>query len=240
MKMKLSKSVFFLLLIFVFACQDKEEETADLQMEFTHKAGVDIFKYENIYENKAGNAFSLRLWRTYISKIELTKTDGEVYAVPDSYHLIEPLENSKFNLDFSDIPSGNYQSIQFYIGVADEANLSDDVVGDLDPSNNMAWNWTVGYKFIRMDGEFEDKLGNRRGVVAHIGKPINLKSQLFTFEQPIAISGSSNKLSFDVSLLEAFENPHTIDFEVLSDFQFNDEADLIGENYANGYIRLVE
>lgn len=240
LKMKIIKPFAYLLVLFLFACADDVEKTTDLQLEFTHKAGDELFEYQHIYQNKAGNKFSLKLWRTYISHIELTKTDGEVYAVPDSYHLIEHLENSKFRLNLSEIPAGDYRSIQFYIGVADEENLSGEAVRDLNPSNNMAWNWTVGYKFIRMDGEFEDKLGNRRGLVAHIGKPVNLKAQLFTFQQPMTMAGQDNKLTFELDMLEAFQNPHTIDFEELSDFQFNEEADLIGENYAEGYIRLME
>ncbi|WP_296622799.1 MbnP family protein [Marivirga sp.] len=238
--MKIIKSLFYLLPFIFFACQDDIEETTTLELEFIHKAGNEDFEYGKIYQNNAGNEFSLRLWRTYISDVKLMKSDGELYAVPDSYHLIEPVDGNKFSLKLNQIPSEKYKAIQFYVGVVGEENLSGEIVGDLDPSNNMAWNWTTGYKFIRMDGEFQDELGNRRGVVVHIGKEINLKPQVFNFQQDINFSGQINKLSFDLDLLEAFQNPHTIDFEVLSDFQFNDEANLIGENYAEGFVKLIE
>jgi hypothetical protein len=216
------------------------QDTSSLEMEFIHKAGTQDFEYDKLYQNEAGNEFSLRLWRTYISEIKLIKSNNEIYSIPDSYHLIEPTDGNRFVLNLSQIPTGNYKSIQFYIGVVGEENLSREIVGDLDPSNNMAWNWTTGYKFIRMDGEFEDNAGNRRGVVAHIGTEANLRHQVFEFGQAIDISEQGKLITFELDLLEAFQNPNIIDFEVLSDFQFNDEADLIGENYADGFVKLVE
>lgn len=238
--MKTIKSLFYLLPFILFACQDDIEETSTLELEFIHKAGDEGFEYGKLYQNEAGNEFSLRLWRTYVSEIKLINSDDEIISIPESYHLIEPKNGNRFSLNLNQIPTGNYKAINFYIGIAGEENLSGEIIGDLDPSNNMAWNWTTGYKFIRMDGEFQDAAGNRRGVVVHIGKEINLKAQEFVFSQLKKISGQSNKLTFELDLLEAFQNPHTIDFEVLSDFQFNDEADLIGENYADGFVKLIE
>jgi hypothetical protein len=237
------KTIKYLLLLtpfIFFACQEDEEETASLVMEFIHKAGQEDFEYDKIYQNEAGNEFSLRLWRTYISEIRLIKSDNETFAIPDSYHLIEPTQGNRFSLNLNQIPSGNYKAIRFYIGIVGDENLSGEIAGDLDPSNNMAWNWTTGYKFIRMDGEFEDKTGNRRGVVVHIGTEVNLKAQVFQFAQNLKFTGNNNKVIFELDLLEAFKNPNTIDFEELSDFQFNNEADLIGQNYAEGFMKLVE
>jgi hypothetical protein len=238
--MKVIKPLLYLLPFLLFSCEDEVSNTSTLELEFNHKAGSKNFEYGKIYENNAGNEFSLRLWRTYISEVKLTKSDNSVYSVPNSYHLIEPTNANLFSLDLDDIPTGNYKSIQFYVGVVGEENLSGKIAGDLDPSNNMAWNWTTGYKFIRMDGEFEDNSGNRRGVVVHIGTEENLKPQSFSFSEPIVLNESGGKISFELDLLEAFQNPHTIDFEELSDFQFNDEADLIGENYAEGFLKLLE
>ena len=238
--MKTNKLFFYLIPFIFFACKDEVEETSTLELEFAHVAGVEAFEYAKLYENAAGNEFSLRLWRTYISEISLIKSDEEVYAVPDSYHLIEPTNGNIFSLKLEQIPVGNYKAIHFYLGIVGDENLSGEIAGDLDPSNNMAWNWTTGYKFIRMDGEFQDVAGNRRGVVVHIGTAVNLKAQVFQFNQNLNITDDNNKIAFELDLLEAFQNPHTIDFEVLSDFQFNDEANLIGENYAEGFIKLKE
>ncbi|MGJ3235143.1 MbnP family protein [Marivirga sp.] len=238
--MKTIKYLFLLTPFIFFACEEDVENTSSLELEFVHKVGQEDFEYGEIYQNEAGNEFSLRLWRTYISEVKLIKSNNEVYAVPHSYHLIEPENGNKFRLNLTEIPSGDYKSIEFYIGVFGDENLSEDIVGDLDPSNNMAWNWTTGYKFVRMDGEFQDLSGNRRGVVVHIGTRANLKFQSFEFSDGMNISEQSNKITFDLDLLEAFKNPNTIDFELLSDFQFNNEADLIGENYANGFVKLVE
>lgn len=237
---KTIKYLFLLTPFIFFACEEDVENTSSLELEFVHKAGQEDFEYGKKYQNEAGNEFSLRLWRTYISEVKLIKSNNEVYAVPNSYHLIEPENSNKFSLNLTEIPSGDYKSIEFYIGVFGDENLSEEIVGDLDPSNNMAWNWTTGYKFVRMDGEFQDLSGNRRGVVVHIGTRANLKYQSFEFTDGMNISEQSNKIKFDLDLLEVFKNPNTIDFELLSDFQFNNEADLIGENYAEGFVKLVE
>ncbi|WP_375581183.1 MbnP family protein [Marivirga tractuosa] len=238
--MKTIKYLLLLSPLLFSACKEDVEEITTLELEFIHKAGNEDFEYGKTYTNKAGNEFSLRLWRTYFSEIRLIKSDEEVYAIPESYHLIEPTNANKFSLNLDQVPSGDYKAIRFYLGVVGDENLSGEIVGDLDPSNNMAWNWTTGYKFVRMDGEFQDKEENRRGVVVHIGTEVNLKAQVFQFDQSINFAGENNKLVFELDLLEAFQNPNTIDFEVLSDFQFNNEADLIGENYEDGFVNLIE
>ncbi|MBK6263936.1 hypothetical protein JKA74_02710 [Marivirga sp. S37H4] len=237
--MKTTNLLSLLIIALLFACKDDEQATTSLELTFEHKAGEEVFEYEHLYETEAGNEFSLRLWRTYISKVRLIKKDGAIYEIPDSYYLIEPLNEGRFSLELENIPVGEYEKISFYIGVAGEANLSEEIVGDLDPSNNMAWNWTTGYKYVRMDGEFIDIVGNRRGVVVHIGTANNLKNLVFNLS-PLSLGEERAHLNFVVDLLEAFKNPHTIDFEVENDFQFNNEADLIGENYSNGYIYLKE
>ncbi|WP_340153324.1 MbnP family protein [uncultured Marivirga sp.] len=238
--MKISKLLFALLAVISLSCTDETIEGGPLEFNFFHKAGSEDFQYNTVYQNAAGNEFSLRLWRTYITEIQLVDTEGSITAFTPSYHLIEPKEGNKFTFSLPFVKQDEYAAINFNIGIREDTNLSESTSGNLDPSNNMAWNWTTGYKFIRMDGEFEDNAGNRRGVVVHIGTENNFKPQSFTFQTPLVVNASGAELNFELDLLEAFQNPNTIDFEQLSDFQFNNEADLIGENYAEGFIKLAD
>ncbi|ADR20959.1 hypothetical protein MATR_14150 [Marivirga tractuosa] len=238
--MKTIKAFLFIVPFALLSCKDDDFIGAPLDINFYHKAGTADFEYNTLYQNAAGNEFSLRLWRTYISDIRLVNSEGDITAFSDSYHLIEPKEGNKYSLRLPSVSQDSYTEIRFNIGIREDTNLSESLSGDLDPSNNMAWNWTTGYKFIRMDGEFEDNDGNRRGVVVHVGTENNFKPQSFTFEAPVTVGSSGAEMNFQLDLLEAFQNPNTIDFEVLSDFQFNAEADLIGENYAEGFVKLIE
>ncbi|MGM0579170.1 MAG: MbnP family protein [Bacteroidota bacterium] len=238
--MKAIKIFLFIVPFALLSCKDNDFEVAPLEINFYHKAGIADFQYNTLYQNAAGNEFSLRLWRTYISEIQLVNSEGAITVFSNSYHLIEPEEGNKYTLQLPPVKQDSYTEIRFNIGIRENTNLSESLSGDLDPSNNMAWNWTTGYKFIRMDGEFEDNAGNRRGVVVHVGTENNFKPQSFTFQAPVTVGPSGAEMNFQLDLLEVFQNPNTIDFEVLSDFQFNDEADLIGENYAEGFVKLIE
>ena len=96
-----------------------------------------------------------------------------------------------------------------------------------------------GYKFIRIDGEFNDIQNNRRGVIVHIGTEENLRRLYFDLVKPIIIDGQNKELDFTVNLNALFEQPNTIDFELVNDFQFNVETTLIAENYSEGFIALT-
>jgi hypothetical protein len=50
------------------------------------------------------------------------------------------------------IPAGDYNRVDFLIGVDSLRNFSGLQTGALNPSNGMFWSWSTGYIFVRVEG----------------------------------------------------------------------------------------
>ena len=105
------------------------------------------------YVNAGGDHFTVTLFNYYISNIRLKKADGSEYVEPESYHLIRHGEG-KTTFTVSNLPEGNYTSMEFLIGVDAPRNTSGAQTGDLDVSNNMFWDWNQGYVFFKLEGNY--------------------------------------------------------------------------------------
>lgn len=118
-------------------------------------------------------------FRFYVSNVALIDQDGN--AVPlklaqdgkwqyQNTALLD-FENGKSACDngtaeinttvVGTIPEGNYQSLQFTLGVPKNLNHKDAAIAP-SPLNltSMWWNWQGGYKFLRVDLETEDTITN--------------------------------------------------------------------------------
>lgn len=223
---------------------DKEELTQTITLEFNHVFDAQDFTVgEQAYELASGQEVVFTEFKYYISNIKFVAGD-RVYAVPDSYHLIEvrPNDPSTYVLVLNEIPIGYNMEIELSIGIDAEANSNlDHNMGNLDPAkaSNMPWTWNTGYKFLRVEGEFTDLGGNRRGLVMHPGEDANYKQLRFTRSTIIDGIDVEDKFYFRVNVSELFKNPNTIDLEEQNTFMFMPASAVIGENYANGFIELI-
>jgi len=118
--------------------------------------------------------------------------------------------------------------------VDEEANFSKGYPGDLDPTNQMAWNWTQGYKFLLFEGLYTPESSDQQvPLVFHIGFSENKKDLKFEFD-------SSNNIQFALEIDELFKNPVVIDFHTYPRILFNQaHASMISQNYANAFIRIL-
>ncbi len=186
----------------------------------------------------SGEAFTAKKLKYYVSNVVLKDSQtGTTYQVPDSYHLIGQDFNS--TIDLGMIPSANYDEITFSLGVDQVANSKTDQTGDLDPNNDMAWNWLSGYKFVVLEGEFTHKTsGARTGLVLHIGRNQNYK----TITQSISgiRAGKSAQIGLVTKVEELFLAPNPMNVSELASTTIMGGAlaDKIGENYAEGFVTV--
>jgi uncharacterized repeat protein (TIGR04052 family) len=109
-------------------------------------------------------------WRLFVSEVEFVRADGQ--RVPLKLHQDKTWQVGNVSLlDFEngqgpcnngttdtnttirgDLPSGDYRSLRFVIGVPYALNHADPTLAP-SPLNTTAmfWNWQGGYKFIRFD-----------------------------------------------------------------------------------------
>ncbi|WP_026954846.1 MbnP family protein [Algoriphagus vanfongensis] len=234
-------SYLFLAVLFAFASCDKEDETpAQMNVEITFENTLNGNPLELNQENftlPSGEPFMVKKFKYYISNVVLTDTESATqYIENDSYHLLGQDFNSVIDLGM--IPSANYDQITFSIGVDEVANSRTDQTGDLDPNNDMAWNWNSGYKFVVLEGEFtHQSTQERTGLIFHIGT----NSNYATVTLPLSgvMAGKASSIALETAIDELFSNPNILAPSNMASTTVmgGPVADQIGQNYAEGFIK---
>jgi len=239
-------SIAFLLttLFIVIGCESEEDVdfNASLTLEFQAIANGQPLEFNTTnYSTASGSVISIDRMKFYLSNLQLINSEtGEAFVEQDGYHLISLNDQEEmYSFTIENLRSDfKFGKIQFAIGVDADKNASIDNVGDLDPTNDMAWNWNTGYKFFLMEGLFYPGVDQEnKGLVLHIGLDRNFKTLEFLTDNPIDIVGL-NTLHFTLDGLAPFNSPNEIDLKNKSAYKVDEDSDKIAENYANGLIRL--
>jgi hypothetical protein len=184
------------------------------------------------YANPGGEGtFEVRDFQFFLSNIRLAGRTG-AYVEPDSYHLVRFDDTEAiYVVTLHDVPPGDYDRIEFGIGVDPAANRSIKTRGDLDPNGRMAWTWDVGYKFVLLEGALV-RDGVRMPLVYHVGFDENYKRISTRFDAQLLATGDA-ALNFRVDLLRMFTAHATVDMAALSNVKFDrGDAALLARNYA--------
>lgn len=145
---------------FITGCDNDDDEQPDTKanLEFLFDFTVDgqDFVANDVYTIN-GTAVSFEIVSFYVSGIELEPTDGSGNIAVDKHLLLAPTVG---NQAVTELNAGNYNMLKFDVGVQPESNdqteedftsrSADDPLSIQQPS--MHWNWSSGYKFIRLDG----------------------------------------------------------------------------------------
>jgi hypothetical protein len=234
-----------LLTALLVSCKKDEmaEEFGKITLKFTHEVdGQDLVLADQEFTNAAGNKYRVEKLKYYISKITFTRADGSGFTLPNGYYLIEQTNLEKREeIELTNIPAGNYSSISFAIGVDSARNFSTEMVGELNPNNDMAWNWVSGYKFLLMEGKFTTQTNATDALVLHIGGNRSYRTiSINTLQNNLFVGSSKNtqvELTADVN--QIFDAQQIINLnETNAIIQPGEQADKIANNYASGMFRL--
>ncbi|MCG8421163.1 MAG: hypothetical protein MJE77_24850 [Proteobacteria bacterium] len=178
-------------------------------------------------------------FKLYLSNVVLgTSETGNDHVESDSYHLARfDNPDSTYRFTVENVPEASYGRLEFGIGVDAQTNLSIDNTGDLDPNNQMAWNWNVGYKFVVLEGNYyPPDTTEPIPLVFHIGFSDNYKELSYTMDRgPLDVAANSDAtVGFEIELTEFFKNPTEIDLQTLSSVMFNPaDVAMVANNYAD-------
>ncbi|MEL6534291.1 MAG: MbnP family protein [Bacteroidota bacterium] len=113
------------------------------------------------YVTASGQAFNLSTFRYYLGKIILTGPDGAYFEDEivvnaegtQGYYLVNEAETNTSTIILEGVPAGNYDAIQFIIGIDEEGIEQGAAGGILDPAAGAwFWNWNAGYIGLGMEG----------------------------------------------------------------------------------------
>jgi len=251
MKKSYHYSCFFLFLI-LFSCTEneskKEHETQKVTLEVQFFVKDKSLKLLQEYQNDLNQTYLLENFKFYLSNFEFeSASTNETFKVEDSYYLFSAdREKTVFEREIL-IKKGEFNKINFSIGVDSIKNTSLDNSGDLDISNSMAWDWNTGYKFVVMEGKYYNDISNPTTsipLVFHIGLNQNYKKISLDFdklnEKGIFDTKKNKKIVLKVDLNDFFSSPNQIDFNQINTIMGKGKSILFSQNYETGFVVLKE
>ncbi len=153
-----------------FNAKKNKEKIASSTVKITFKNSVGssgVVLNDSIYSNPFSEKYTIAKLRYYVTNVSLSGVEN-IYRENNSYHLIDEskIESQSFTLS---IPAGNYNVLQFLLGVDSLHNVSGAQTDDLDPTKDMFWTWNSGYVMVKMEGNSpSSKLVNNK-YEFHIG-----------------------------------------------------------------------
>lgn len=258
----MKKNILYILSILIIpamvitGCKKKEKDddhdhgtltgTNAMRMEFTHKVGSQLLTLNTgNYTNTNGDQYTVSRFRYYLSNFRFRKSDGTNYTVPADvnsdlgYFLIDEDNASSKNISIPNIPAGDYDAVEFLIGIDSLRNTSGAQTGSLDPANGMFWTWSTGYIFMMFEGNSPQSTAAGNKLQFHSGgfaaPANNLKKITLTFGGATATvrSNISPEIHFITDVSEIFTNPNTINFATLNTAHMPMACMPIANNYSD-------
>src|SRR5665213_89034 len=172
--------VFFIFSSFQQKKQIREGRLAFIKIIFENNVnGQKIVLNDSTYTNSSGEKYRITKLRYYVTNIELQNGNND-YKEKISYHLIDEDIPETQVIKLS-VPHGEYNSLNFLLGVDSLHNVSGAQTDDLDPAKDMFWTWNSGYVMAKLEGYSPDsKLVNNK-IAYHIGSfsgPYNVLKEI--------------------------------------------------------------
>lgn len=203
--------------VFFYSCKNDKEErdflsTGNVQLNITHEVDDVALLFDSlIYQNAAGNAFSVTRLQYYLSDAVLKTANGNT-VFTKGFHYIDATRGDE-NITLQNIPAGIYTSIQFLIGLDSVTNQSYSLPNTLD-NINMSWPDVMGggYHFIKLEGQYLNTNGAPKGYAVHLGtnaalvrhQPLNI---LLTVEQ-----NKTSQLTLAMNINAWYTQPYNFNF----------------------------
>lgn len=225
--------IAFMSFMFI-SCNENEEGDGSVRISVRINWEGERLGLNDSYTTSSGE-FTIEDFKFYLSNLNFQGEEIN-FSEAESYHLVKASENGEsYEILIEGVPGGTYDRIRYGIGVDPEKNLSIDNEGDLDPTNQMAWNWDTGYKFVLCEGKLDNPDLGTIALVYHIGFSENYFEQTDNVDAFVVADGVTTQVVMDVEVDELFKNPNQIDVTILNNVMFNkEEVSLFVENYKNG------
>jgi hypothetical protein len=223
-------------------------DTLKIEVTPTTPVGKLTFEFENVdldeyklvfntqkYLNANGDTFTVSKFKYLISNIKIKKADGTYWMPKESYYLINQEEANSMKFEIPGVPLGEYNNLEFSVGVDNVRNHTGAQTGALDPQNDMFWNWNSGYIFTKLEGHFVKTDGTQGALVFHIGSDANFKNLKFT-SLPHNLNireGKETDVHVIAKFQEMFGTPTTINFNDINNVMGGANATTVANNYVD-------
>lgn len=216
-------------ILFTSCSNDKSEDsvvpqtTSGSKLTFDSKVGTTDFALNKDFTVGA-KTYNFKKLRYWVSNISLVDIKGIEYKIPDSYYLIEEVGdldltgtvNDKANIypatkresvELGSIPTGDYKSIKFSIGV--DAKYNDNLsldAGELTIANgmsNIAWMWHSSYIFSSVTGTVKEG-AESKVFTTETGLNANYKTVTIDLATPVNFA-TTKEVILNVDIAKIFD-----------------------------------
>jgi hypothetical protein len=229
------------------ACDDDNDaQPGKLNFEFENVVGSQPLVFGTTYTNAAGEPFTVSKFNYFVSNIKLTDSKGVVWSEPESYHLVKQSETDSRTFELKNIPPGDYNKLTFTIGVDSARNMSGAQTGALDQLNDMFWNWSSGYVFLKMEGT-SPRASNGQ-LTYHVGGFRSPNNALRTVSPALPagtvlhVAGDKTpQIHLQADVLKMFTGPTQVSFATMSNTGHSSDPNSVklANNYAAGMFSVA-
>ncbi len=238
--------------VFVGCKKDSDPEVTtpgEVDLQLTNVVGTKPLTLDGTaYATPSGETFTVTTLKYYVSNLKFTKSDGTVYAAPNTYFLVDQAQPASQHLAVTGIPSGTYTGVSFVVGV-DAATTQGDpltLTGALNPANNMYWAWATGHIFMKLEGTVTSA-SPARALTCHIGGYTDPNNALVTATpslngSTLTVNGShTSTVSVQADVLKMFDGVNHITLSTFSNAMMpGAEAMQVAKNYGAGMFTVTK
>lgn len=156
------------------ACQSGPA-TLPLRVEIGHVVSGQALTLGSEVTLPTGDHLRIDKLRYYLSNFRLHRVDGQWSAAlqraedASGYVLVDASQPASQAFELPGFAPGEYDAIEFLIGIDDVRNHSGAQTGVLDPVEGMFWTWNTGYIFFKLEGHSPESTAAGQIVEYHIG-----------------------------------------------------------------------
>lgn len=222
------------------ACNDDPDPFFKLETQY-EVDGAPLVMDTILYQNNAGNPYSVNKLQYYIHRLTLFGVSGSPNKVYEDAFYIDIDKNR--NVDLGIVPTGQYDSVAFVLGIAPDLNYSGSLPNNMD-NQLMAWPDQMGggYHFMKFEGHFRSDggAGATYGFAYHLG--FNGCQAYCKVNKPFHVGTNGGSLQLKFNLNKVMCCPNTIDMDVVN-YSMGDSIVMarIARNIENAFdIQFVE
>lgn len=173
-----------------------------------HVDGQELVLDTIMYQNAAGNPYSVNKLRYYLSNFRFVKNDNSEVTVDGGAFFMDAREGTDITLQ--NVPAGSFQELKFNFGIPSNLN----VYGNLpNTSENVGMVWPEqmggGYHFMKFEGYFRSG-SQTDGYAIHVGNNACLADISIATPFDVDADGS---MTIGFNLNEILANPNTFDMD---------------------------
>jgi hypothetical protein len=135
------------------------EDSMNLYVKLNHNFGNQNLDFDSEYDLGNSTAVNLAVFKYYISNLSLKSSTNTVLSDIELIDLVDP---NTTTIRYKAAP-GNYDGLEFNIGVPEDLNSKDPSVypvgHPLSSLNGTYWTWSTQYRFVMLEGK-ADTTGN--------------------------------------------------------------------------------